>query len=77
MNIVILTQDDPFFLAENLDYLLSNLSSDINVTGCVVFEASPFGGKESFLRKVLKTWKVFGAGFLFNYGIRFLVIHSR
>ncbi|TYP95620.1 methionyl-tRNA formyltransferase [Fodinibius salinus] len=72
MNVVILTQDDPFFLAENLDYLLSDLSPDVNVTGCVVFEASPFGGKESFLSKILKTWNIFGTGFLFNYGIRFL-----
>ncbi|NGP88312.1 methionyl-tRNA formyltransferase [Fodinibius halophilus] len=72
MNVVILTQDDPFFLAENLDYLLSNLSPDVKVTGCVVFGASPFGGKESFLSKIFKTWNIFGTGFLFNYGIRFL-----
>jgi methionyl-tRNA formyltransferase len=72
MDVVILTQDDPFFLAENLDYLLSNLSPDVKVTGCVVFEASPFGGKESFFSKIIKTWNIFGTGFLLNYGIEFL-----
>lgn len=72
LNIVILTQDEPFFLAENIDYLLSLLPPEIRVAGCVLFEASPFGKKESFVSKIRKTWRVFGTGFLMNYGREFI-----
>ena len=47
MNIVIITQNDPFYLAENIEYLISNLPEGAKVTGCVVFDVSPFGKKES------------------------------
>lgn len=72
MNVVILTQDEPFFLAENIDFLLRSLPPQIRVSGCVLFEASPFGKKESFISKVQRTWQVFGTGFLMNYGRQFI-----
>jgi methionyl-tRNA formyltransferase len=72
MNAVILTQNDPFFLAENLDYLFGKMPKDINISGCVVFQASPFGKKQGFIDKIIKTWEIFGTGFLMNYGLRFI-----
>lgn len=72
MNIVILTQDDPFFLAENLDYLLSRLPEGVQVSGCVVFDVSPSGKKEGLVKQAVKTWKTFGTGFFLNYGFRFV-----
>lgn len=72
MNIVLLTQDDPFYLAGNIDYLLEILPEEVDVTGCVLFEASPFGGRETMLSKAWRTWKIFGTGFLLRYGMSYL-----
>jgi methionyl-tRNA formyltransferase len=72
MNIVILTQKDPFFLAENLEYLFSKVPQKICISGCVVFDASPFGKKESFLRKAGKTLHIFGFNFFIRYALIFL-----
>lgn len=72
MNVVILTQNDPFFLAENLEYLFSNIPKKINISGCVVFDASPFGIKESFYQKAKKTLEIFGLRFFLRYALIFL-----
>ena len=55
MRIVIITQDDPFYLAKNIDYLITNLPSNAVISGCIVSDVSPFGKKEPFKDKVLKT----------------------
>lgn len=73
LKVVVLTQDEPFFLAESLDYLFSILPPQVEVVGCALFEASPFGKRENFTSKIYRTWKVFGTGFLMNYGSRFVV----
>ncbi|ORJ58770.1 methionyl-tRNA formyltransferase [Geothermobacter hydrogeniphilus] len=72
MRILIITQDEPFFLAENIDYLLRHLPDQSNVVGCCLFDASPFGRRESFVRKVVKTLYIFGPGFFLHYSVRFL-----
>lgn len=73
MRLLIITQDDPFYLAKNLDYLISKKPEDTEFIGCVVFSVSPFGKKESFKEKILKTRKVFGTSFLARYGVRYLL----
>lgn len=72
MKIVLITQDDPFFLGKNIEYLNANLPNDILCSACVVFDVSPFGRKESFLQKITKTWNIFGSVFFFMYGLQFL-----
>lgn len=72
MKILILTQDDPFYLAKQLDYLFSMLPDDITVAGCVLFDVSPFGKKESIIQKALKTRRIFGNTFFLRYGLKFL-----
>tara|TARA_B100001057_G_C22549674_1_gene832918 strand:- start:47 stop:805 length:759 start_codon:yes stop_codon:yes gene_type:complete len=72
MNIIIITQNEPFYLSENLNYLLSILDKDVKVVGCVVNDVSPFGKEESFLSKVLKTYKIFGLSFFIYYSCKFL-----
>jgi len=72
MRILIITQDDPFYLPKNLDYLLNNLPDETRVVGCVVSKVSPFGKKESFFRKMLRTFRIFGAGFFLRYAIDFV-----
>jgi methionyl-tRNA formyltransferase len=73
MRIVLITQDDPFYLPENLDFFLSNLPDDTEVVGCVVTKVSPFGKKESFLDKARRTYGIFGARFFLRYGLDYLV----
>ena len=73
MRIIIITQDDPFYLAENLDYLLSRMPAFAQVVGCVVSDVSPFGRKESFTAKAFKTWRIFGTVFFLRYAWRFVL----
>lgn len=72
MNILILTQDDPFYLAQQLDYLFDHIPAGAKVVGCVVFDVSPFGKKESIVEKALKTRRIFGDGFFLRYGMKYL-----
>ncbi len=73
MRIIILTQDDPFYLSSNIDYLLKNLPSYASVVGTVVFDVSPFGKRESFLQKTKKTFDVFGFQFFMYYSFKFII----
>lgn len=73
MRIVVLTQNDPFYLAEHLGYLFRQLSAPVEVAGCVIFEVSPFGKKESFLNKVIRTVRIFGLPFFMRYGFKFIM----
>jgi len=72
MKIVIITQNEPFYLAENLKYLIKILPKHSTIVGCVVANVSPFGKKESFFTKAKKTYKVFGLGFFIHYSLKFL-----
>jgi len=73
MRLVLITQDDPFYLPENLEFFLENLPCDTEVVGCVVSRVSPFGKRESFLDKARRTYSVFGARFFLRYGLDYLV----
>lgn len=72
MNIVIVTQDSPFYLAENIDYFISRLPDHSHVVGCVVLDPSPFGRKETTAQKMKNTYNVFGPGFFVRYALRFV-----
>lgn len=72
MRIIIITQNEPFFLSSNLNFFLKNLPIKHKVVGAVITHASPFGKKESFLKKTLKTIKIFGLKFFIYYSIKFL-----
>ncbi len=72
MKIVVLTQNDPFYLGDQLNYLLGRLPEDVQIVGCVVFDVSPFGKRESFWAKAIKTLKIFGFAFFVRYGFKFI-----
>ena len=72
MRIVIITQNEPFYLAKNLGQLINNLPVHSEIVACVVNEVSPFGKKETFLEKIKKTYTVFGINFFMYYGFKFL-----
>ncbi len=73
MKIIIITQNDPFFLSENIKYLYHNLPNDINIEGVILSNPSPFGRKEKLIKKALKTIKIFGINFFIFYSIKFLI----
>lgn len=73
MNIVIITQEEPFYLAQNISYLLKIMPIHSKVVGCVVNEVSPFGKKESFFHKAKKTFDIFGVKFFIHYSVKFIV----
>jgi len=72
MRIILVTQDSPFYLAENIDYFIRTLPAHSKVVGCVILTASPFGRRESALEKVKSTYRVFGLRFFLHYAIGFL-----
>ena len=72
MKIIIITQADPFYLAKNIDYLISILPFDVVISGCIVSDVSPFGKKESFINKALKTLRIFGLKFFLIYSLRYV-----
>lgn len=70
----IITQEDPFFLAETISYLFSRLPKDhIEIVVAVVFSGSPFGKKLAFKDKALNTLKIFGLRFFIHYALRFIL----
>lgn len=73
MRLVIITQEEPFYLSENIEYLIDKKLSNYNVCGCVIGDPSPFGKKESFLKKVSKTLRVFGFKFFIYYSFKFIL----
>lgn len=73
MDIVLITQRDPFYLAEYFEYLLKHLPSHSNIVGSVVFDVAPFGKRKSILEQAKETYHIFGFSFLFRYGIKFLL----
>lgn len=72
MRIVIITQNEPFYLTKNLNYLLDILPEKTEVVGCVVSDVSPFGKKESFFIKAKKTYDIFGLKFFIYYSLKYL-----
>ena len=73
MRIIIITQDEPFYLANNLNNLFETLPYHSEVVACVVNDASPFGKKENFLRKGIKTYNIFGIRFFLYYFFKFIL----
>ena len=71
MRLVIITQNEPFYLSQNLNYLINNLKNNHEFVGVVISDVSPFGKKESFIKKFLKQ-KNFGLNFFIYYSIKFL-----
>ena len=72
MNIIVITQNEPFYLADNLRYLIEILPKHSKIIGCVVNDVSPFGKKETFFQKARKTYDVFGVNFFLHYTMMFI-----
>ena len=71
-NILIITQDEPFFLYESLGYFFKNLDTSRYYCVCCTLPASPFGKSESTLRKAQRTLQIFGLKFFIFYSLKFI-----
>lgn len=74
MRIMLITQDDPFFLPKSINYLAENLPHDVDLVAAIVLPVSPFGKRESFFRKALKTLNIFGIQFFLFYSLQYLFL---
>ena len=72
MRITLITQNEPFFLPEHLDYLLTNTPSYAQVISCVVSPPSTYGRRKSFLYKTKDTLNRFGLKFFMFYSLKYL-----
>ena len=70
MNVLLITQDEPFYLREPLSFLLENLPADVDVVGVVLLKPSPSGSKISFMARALDTLRRFGFRFSAFYGLQ-------
>lgn len=71
MRVVLLTQDEPLFLAPSIDHLLSRIPAGITVAGCVVFDPSPLGKKLGMTGRAKALLRVFGPAYFLRYAARF------
>jgi len=77
MRVVLLTQDEPLFLAPSIDYLLSRKPSGIEVVGCVVFDPSPLGKKVGMGARAKELLRVFGPAYFIRYAAMFALARVR
>ena len=74
MRVFLITQDDPFYITRTIKELIHELKKDGHqVIGSAASRPSPFGKKESFLRKALKTYSIFGLYFFLRYSYLYLL----
>jgi len=77
MNIVFITQDEPFYLGSAIEYLMVRMHKDVCVSGCVLLPPSPSGRRQSFFTKAWETYRIFGANFFVHYTYRFILSKIR
>ena len=67
---IFITQNEPFYLRNTFEVILNELHEDIEVTGVVLLDPSPFGKKFSIIQKYFETLKIFGLKFCVYYFIK-------
>tara|TARA_X000000368_G_scaffold418015_1_gene416174 strand:- start:1925 stop:2683 length:759 start_codon:yes stop_codon:yes gene_type:complete len=73
MDIILFTQEDPFYLSESTYDLICKIKgSKHKIVKAIVSKASPYGKNESFIKKTYKTFKIFGIKFFVFYLIKYL-----
>jgi len=75
MNIILLTQDDPFYLAESTKDLIEKIdkTDEHRIIHVIITKPSVFGRQESVINKIFKTWSIFGACFFLHYSYKYFV----
>lgn len=75
MRIILFTQEDPFYLVESTEDLIKKINTDgkHSIIQAIITPPSPFGKKESFKQKAIKTLRIFGLSFFIFYSFRFFL----
>lgn len=73
MNIVLIIQNEPFYMLRSLKYFFDKLPENCVVGGAVLLSPSPFGKKLSLFQKAKNTLKIFGLKFSIYYAIKMLI----
>ena len=73
MKIIIVTPNEPFYLSDNISYLLKNLKkNNHDIVSCVLLSPSPYGRRETFFSKSRKVLSIFGLSFFIYYSLKFI-----
>ena len=74
MRIILFTQEDPFYLCESTDDLISKVhnQTDHQIIHGFITSPSVYGKQESFRKKALKTFKIFGFKFFIYYSVKYV-----
>jgi methionyl-tRNA formyltransferase len=75
MKIILFTQEDPFYLVESTQDLIQKINTDgkHSIIQAIITPPSPFGRKETFKQKAMKTYRIFGLSFFIFYSFRFFL----
>lgn len=75
MKFILFTQEDPFYLVESTKDLISKLRNQRKhqIISSFITPASPFGKKENFVKKTIKTYQIFGFRFFIYYSFRYII----
>ena len=75
MKIILFTQEDPFYLVESTEDLIQKINTDgkHSIIQAIITPPSPFGRKETFKQKAMKTYRIFGLGFFLYYSYKFFL----
>lgn len=75
MRIILFTQEDPFYLVESTEDLIQKISKQRKHTlvQAIITPPSPFGRKETFKQKAMKTYRIFGLRFFIYYSLKLII----
>jgi methionyl-tRNA formyltransferase len=75
MKIILFTQEDPFYLVESTQDLITKIHAigEHQIIQALITLPSIFGKKETFAEKALKTFKIFGFYFFTFYSFKFVI----
>lgn len=72
MNIIIITQNDVFYLGKYFEYLITKLPEWAKIGGIIISDFSPFGKAESILKRISRSYEVFGFNFFVRYLLKYI-----
>ena len=75
MRIILFTQEDPFYLVESTKDLIQKINQQgrHSLVQAIITPPSPFGRKETFIQKAMKTYHIFGLKFFVYYSFKLIV----
>ena len=64
MKIILFTQENPFYIVDSTKDLIQKIKKDEkhSLVQAIITPPSPFGRRETFKQKAMKTYRIFGFG---------------